>query len=124
MDIVDLDLSRVGVLKGRGMVGLSKHLCGAATDLALRCLVSTLHAPSGSDGVTMTAPRLCGVAIALCCHHQCSWSHLVGHEFLTDLGFSARDFHVISHMTSWAVCGIRPPHDEKGRRPNDKGSNL
>ncbi len=105
MDIVNLDLSRVEVLKGRGMVGVSKHLCGAATDLALRCLVSTLH--------EAMAMRVCGVAIALCCHHQCKWSQLVGHAFITGLGFSPGDFHVISHMTSWAVCGIRPSSEEK-----------
>ena len=53
-------------------------------------------------------PKLTGVVIALCCHHRCNWPHLVGKEFFTSLGFSPVDFHIISLMSSLAVCGIRP----------------
>ena len=53
-------------------------------------------------------PKLAGVLVALCCHHRCSWPHLVGKEFFTSLGFSPTDFHIISLMSSWAVCGMRP----------------
>ena len=78
------------------MVGVSKHLCGAATDLSLRCL-STL--PSGSD-------RLRGLMIALCCHHRCDWSSFVGKQFLKDQGFTRDDFDILVSMTSWATCGF------------------
>ena len=53
-------------------------------------------------------PKLAGIVIALCCHHRCNWPHLVGKEFFTSLGFSPADFHMISLMSSWAVCGVRP----------------
>ena len=33
-DLADVDLARVGTLKGRTCVGVAKHLCGSATDLA------------------------------------------------------------------------------------------
>lgn len=105
MDIADLDLSKVAAVEGCDVVAVSKHLCGAATDLTLRCLCE------GSK-VKM---ELRGIAIALCCHHRCSWQQLVGQDFLMQLGFGAADFHLLSHMTSWAVCGRRPPkHDEQG----------
>lgn len=102
---MDLDLSRVEALRGRGVVGIGKHLCGAATDFALRSIVSALHSDVSGRGLGM---RVCGLGVALCCHHRCSWEQLAGRDFLAELGFSAQDFHLISHMTSWAVCGQRP----------------
>ncbi|XP_053179081.1 tRNA:m(4)X modification enzyme TRM13 homolog [Scomber japonicus] len=43
VDIQHLDLSRVPQLRQKKLplVGVGKHLCGAATDLALRCLLET-----------------------------------------------------------------------------------
>lgn len=114
MDIMHLDLNQVEALKGRGVVGVGKHVCGAATDLALRSLVRLLSSDNDmgtkvNEGVAGPSTQLCGVAMALCCHHRCCWSQLVGREFLSELGFTPQDFHLISHMTSWAVCGTRPP---------------
>ena len=47
------------------------------------------------------------IVLALCCHHRCDWQTFTGKQFFTDLGLSARDFHLISSMTSWATCGTR-----------------
>ena len=66
---------------------------------------------SHSDSTNVPVP-VRGVVIALCCHHRCKWASFYGQEVLSDLGFTATDFHIISHMTSWAVCGIRPNHKE------------
>lgn len=106
MDIKDLDLSRVEAVKGRGYVGVGKHLCGGATDMALRCMLNPkLRAgPSGRG--------LRGVAIALCCHHRCTWAELAGSDYMAQLGFTPEDFVLMSHMTSWGVCGRRPPATE------------
>ncbi|XP_071328953.1 tRNA:m(4)X modification enzyme TRM13 homolog isoform X2 [Trachinotus anak] len=43
VDIQHLDLSKVPLLRQKKLplVGVGKHLCGAATDLALRCLLET-----------------------------------------------------------------------------------
>ena len=112
MDIEHLDLTMVDCLLANPdtehVVAVSKHLCGAATDLTLRCLVSGGFRRGESSQGTTSMPRLSGVLIALCCHHRCTWSQLVGKELFTDMGFSPVDFHMISHMTSWAVCGVRP----------------
>lgn len=49
------------------VVGIGKHLCGEATDLALRCLLGNGNG-AGPDGKS----RVGGVAIATCCHHRCN----------------------------------------------------
>ena len=55
-------------------------------------------------------PPLCvrGILVALCCHHRCCWKNFAGREFFIERGFSPIDFHLICHMTSWGVCGVRP----------------
>jgi len=73
-------------------VGLAKHLCGAATDLALRCCHRHLN-------------TIRGLAIATCCHHRCTWQHFVGRELFGELGFSGEEFELISMITGYAVCG-------------------
>lgn len=98
-DIKDLSLEHVKTVAHHidlPLVAISKHLCGVATDYALRCLVNT-HAQSCIKGGVM----------ALCCHHRCVWSEYCGKEYFCDLGFSARDFSIISLLSSWAVCGFR-----------------
>ena len=66
-DIGDLVLGKVPTVVRRGagvpLVGVSKHLCGGATDLALRCMAQ-LQAEEGGAG------RIGGIVIALCCHHR------------------------------------------------------
>ncbi|KAJ7993272.1 hypothetical protein DPEC_G00270720 [Dallia pectoralis] len=44
VDIQHLDLRKVPLLQEKGLpvIGVGKHLCGAATDLALQCLVGSL----------------------------------------------------------------------------------
>ncbi len=124
MDIEHLDLRKLECLNDgsnvKQVVAISKHLCGAATDLSLRCIVQTLlQKPSGasqecSSGINSCRQKLCGVLIALCCHHRCSWPQLVGRSFFERLGFTPVDFHLICHMSSWAVCGVRPPPKPTG----------
>ena len=100
VDIGDLHLGRaLDTLDTRGdtrgVVGVSKHLCGAATDLTLRCLAGTLP-----------ESNFRGLMIALCCHHRCDWNSYVGKQFLIDQGFSRSSFHLLVSMSSWATCGF------------------
>ncbi|XP_041783723.1 tRNA:m(4)X modification enzyme TRM13 homolog [Anopheles merus] len=98
-DIADLELHRVELIEagaGRsGVVGIGKHLCGAATDLALRCLVR-----SGTSGSSVR-----GCLFALCCHHRCDWRTFAGKRFLLESGITRAEFESIVRMVSWAVCG-------------------
>uniref|UniRef100_A0A1I8IH77 tRNA:m(4)X modification enzyme TRM13 n=2 Tax=Macrostomum lignano TaxID=282301 RepID=A0A1I8IH77_9PLAT len=110
-----------------GVTALGKHLCGAATDLALRCLAgldadaednnSGSHGCSDSKrariaGQLAEADRSAGVGpvggvIALCCHHRCLWSAYVGKRRMASLGIGPEDFHAISRMAGWATCASK-----------------
>lgn len=45
-----------------------------------------------------------GIAIALCCHHQCTWTAYTGKNFFKSCSLSVRDFQLISSLSSWGTC--------------------
>lgn len=107
VDIGDLFLGRVAPqVSGQkeSIVGVSKHLCGAATDLSLRCLTQTLGEVESELG---------GVLIALCCHHRCDWNPYVGKKFLEEQGFDEADFQLLTSLTSWCTCGSGKPRKKQ-----------
>nr|XP_058951821.1 tRNA:m(4)X modification enzyme TRM13 homolog [Pocillopora verrucosa] len=136
LDIKHLDLSKVPCIQNskQKVVAVSKHLCGAATDLTLRCLIETLgntqkqsdHDNSTKNDAYETRREdkrikldpnkrpVKGVILALCCHHCCSWPQYVGRPFLQNLGFTAEDFHLLCCLSSWATCGIRLRERRRG----------
>jgi len=102
-DIQDLCLAGLSPYltdQKESVVGISKHLCGAATDLAIRCMTQTLR---------NTCSDLVGILIALCCHHRCDWGHYVGKDFLLEQGFTEDDFPLLASITSWYTCGSGKP---------------
>ncbi|XP_056379326.1 tRNA:m(4)X modification enzyme TRM13 homolog isoform X2 [Hyla sarda] len=125
IDIQHLCLDRVPSLveKQLPVIGIGKHLCGAGTDLALRCLVHHYSNPDGEprckrsrtdaeQTVRAEPPYRChvdGIVIALCCHHRCDWQHYVGRDFFEKLGLGQREFGLFQRMSSWATCGARRP---------------
>ncbi|KAM9761967.1 tRNA:m(4)X modification enzyme TRM13 homolog [Menidia menidia] len=146
VDIQHLDLSRVP-LRQRGvlpLVGVGKHLCGAATDLALRCLLDTPGLepeaepphkrlrpsepgqPRPAEGPDPGAGPVLGLVVALCCHHRCEWQHYVGRPFFQQRGLGAAEFHAFCRMSSWATCGLRPTNQDApsqepaNQRPDDE----
>ncbi|XP_064371921.1 tRNA:m(4)X modification enzyme TRM13 homolog [Dromaius novaehollandiae] len=137
VDIQHLCLNKVPILEKKlPVVGIGKHLCGAATDLALRCLVesyttccdgenyepvpkrsksdktevasnsSTDNERNEEDTLENSKP-VAGIVIALCCHHRCDWTHYVGREFFKSVGLGPVEFHYYQRMSSWATCGMR-----------------
>ena len=89
------------------MIGVSKHLCGAATDLALLSVINSLD-----------LDRLGGLMIALCCHHRCDWDLFVGKEFLQGKGFNPGEFKLMCGLTSWATCGSGKPRQRQDKQQN------
>ncbi|EQC30576.1 hypothetical protein SDRG_11634 [Saprolegnia diclina VS20] len=102
IDIRHLNLAGMKEATETPLVCLSKHLCGVATDLSLRALATTLP-PVQANAMS---PDLHGLAIALCCHHACSWDDYVNPTYLKELGFSAADFKVLVSLSGWATCGM------------------
>ncbi|KAK9368601.1 methyltransferase TRM13-domain-containing protein [Lipomyces kononenkoae] len=113
-DIKDLDLRKEDNHQlrrrsdGKGnLVALSKHLCGAATDLTIQCLINYCKNRKDNDDDMMD---LAGIVIALCCRHRCSYSSYPL-EYLTKYtDIDPRGFEILCKMSSWAVCGRRPQH--------------
>lgn len=103
-DIMDFDLSNhewFGPEEEKHcVIGLAKHLCGSATDLAIRCCLETSRAwEEGNRHV------LQGFACAVCCHHLTNWESYENKRFWTDRGFTSTEFELVCWMTSWAICG-------------------
>eukprot|EP01012_Entosiphon_sulcatum_P038663 TRINITY_DN5035_c0_g1_i1.p1 TRINITY_DN5035_c0_g1~~TRINITY_DN5035_c0_g1_i1.p1 ORF type:complete len:438 (-),score=60.60 TRINITY_DN5035_c0_g1_i1:4-1317(-) len=101
-DLKDLWLPGVDTIRGQKCVVISKHLCGCATDLALRCM-------NNYDDKEESAPVIEGAAVALCCHHICTERAYVSTAFLHKAGISPATFLCIKQFSSWAVCNIREP---------------
>lgn len=127
MDIRDLDLARVDTFRAaRAVVAYGKHLCGAATDLALRCIHSWFGAHDGAER------DFCAVAIALCCFHCCEWRSYTGKAWLQSLGFTRDDFPLLRSLTSWntsnyplvsasdAAAAAAPAPGDHGFTPSEK----
>lgn len=98
------------------VVLVAKHLCGVATDLALRSL-QPLFATSDTSNTSTTTSSSgsssgdIGVAIATCCHHCCNWNDYVGTEWLTSIGFTREEFSLLRPMTGWQSM-LRPDRTE------------
>lgn len=108
-DIKDLDLvaePRLSSLENSDtqMVAISKHLCGAATDLTIQCLANY----SSSSRQANQIP-LAGALIALCCRQRCTYSTFPITRLPSSELVTSRGFKILTKMSSWAVCGRRRP---------------
>lgn len=110
LDIRDLYLSHLPSIddtqRSMQVVIISKHLCGGATDLALRCAV---------DGQRNTG-KVRAIVIALCCHHRLMWNEYVGKEFFHRNHFTPRDFSLIRSLASWCTSENRHRNSTEGKR--------
>uniref|UniRef100_T2M4R7 tRNA:m(4)X modification enzyme TRM13 n=1 Tax=Hydra vulgaris TaxID=6087 RepID=T2M4R7_HYDVU len=113
IDIQHLNLEKVESLcnSSQSIVGIGKHVCGAATDLTLKCLFDSSSNISENDEPpkkrkTNLKSRVHSCLFALCCYHCCTWPTYVGRDFFIRKGFTAYDFNIISKMVGWATCGF------------------
>lgn len=118
-DIADFDISKHHLIQtARKIVGLGKHLCGAATDFAIRCSIHGNNVAQANGN----GPKTIAIIIALCCHHRCEWKHLIGKEFFIENEISVREFIIITKMVGWAICGTgmsRARRNEIEKKRND-----
>ena len=98
MDIKNLYLSEIDLIKDCDEVILyGKHLCGAATDFALRSLKRSLNEEKKKFKVLF---------LAVCCHHYCDWETFCGKRYFKNLKLTRKQFYIIRNLTSWATCGV------------------
>lgn len=104
IDIKDLNVDKfLEDINPKEVVVISKHLCGAATDLTLKLILN-------SSLLNSDAPRFNGLLIAMCCRHVCSYDQLLpqSRQYLKKKGFeSESSFRILKKIVSWAVCGQR-----------------
>ncbi|KAJ3051931.1 tRNA:m(4)X modification enzyme TRM13 [Rhizophlyctis rosea] len=104
MDIKDLNLTMHPTANGSHLIAYSKHLCGAATDLTLRCL---------GNFVKSSENHLEGVVIALCCHQICKHDIYINPEYLNEVGIGGEEFPLLCVISTWATCGRRKPEADE-----------
>ncbi|KAG7821438.1 hypothetical protein KL909_004325 [Ogataea angusta] len=119
-DIKDLDLATaVRSLENPGkVVGFSKHLCGTATDLTLRCLLNAQRDPEF---------QFSGFLVAMCCRHACKYNWLLeeSRAYLKEnFGIGQQEFVYLSKMACWATSGVRPGMSENDGADHFTGLNL
>ncbi|KAH3672138.1 hypothetical protein WICPIJ_010132 [Wickerhamomyces pijperi] len=104
IDIKDLYIDNIITeqFQSKKFVAISKHLCGAATDLTLQCLLNSKQLNEGQ--------RFGGMIVAMCCRHCCDYTmlHSLSREYLSDLGIDETGFKHLKKFASWAVNGRRP----------------
>lgn len=100
IDIKDLALDKAIDTSYDKMFAISKHLCGVATDLTLRCCLNSVKF-SSTDRV---------IAIAMCCRHCCVYDQLLpeSKQYLSRFDITRYEFeNYLIKLTSWATCGKR-----------------
>lgn len=112
IDIKDLKIDPL-VENNRDYVAVSKHLCGVATDLTLRCIANSTTLNEHA--------RLKGLCIAMCCRHVCDADQYVNRLYIeTFLEKYSKDtsvnynsfFTSLRKICSWATSGRREGSDE------------
>lgn len=101
-DISDFDIRRYELIqRSKQIVGVSKHLCGVATDFTIRCILNG----NKQHANVKDSPKTIAFIIALCCHHRCNWQPFAGKEFFIQNNISEKEFVIITKMVGWAICG-------------------
>ncbi|KAJ8728487.1 hypothetical protein PYW07_006183 [Mythimna separata] len=109
-DLAHVALQRVPqVAASDAVLGLAKHLCGVATDYALRCMTA--------EGVLH---KTRGLLLATCCHHRCERAAFFANDQLQELGISGEEFNVMLGIVSWATCGDGRPRRAAADQPPDQ----
>ena len=107
IDIRHLYLPGVEELRGAAVTAVGKHVCGAATDLMLRCMVAPAGHNPDAAGVECSPCHeeleCRGIGVALCCHHLCNWDDYVNRGFVTRAGLTPADFGAVCRLSCWAT---------------------
>lgn len=102
IDIKDLNADNIisnEFKNGKKFVAISKHLCGAATDLTIQCILRN----------EILKERFEGMIVAMCCRHCCDYN-MLSEESKTYLLLRNIDevgFKHLMKFASWAVNGRR-----------------
>ena len=115
MGVEDCSLGamRDAIAPGRRIVVLAKHLCGRASDYALRAIAAAADDPLGPP---------VAVVLGTCCHHRCDWQAYPARDYLASLqcGDAPADFVRLCRLSSSGVDATDDsPRADAGRRAKD-----
>jgi tRNA:m4X modification enzyme len=88
-------------------LGISKHLCGVATDLTLRCLINLSKDLIDNKFLL----KFNGCLVAMCCRHCCKHEWLLedSKKYLQEnFDINASNFIYLRKMFAWATNGVKP----------------
>ena len=113
-DILNFNINVLGDVltefeKPLKLIGVSKHMCGGATDLSINSLMRL----EGEKGI------LTGLFMVPCCHHLCTLNCYPDPEFLLSLGLKKEEIPIFFKMSSWAVTSL---YDEEEKEKKAIGS--
>eukprot|EP00941_MAST-03F_sp_MAST-3F-sp1_P005261 g5261.t1 len=114
-DIRNVSVNKIQEIQKCGsesnLIFTSKHLCGPALELALRC------ASEASQNKYSTK-----VVFGTCCHHLLSYNTCYK-NFFDVSGFSANDVDVMAKATSWATLSLKTKHHSSDEKKKEVGEN-
>lgn len=112
MDLKDFYLNKVDLIENsKNYLLYGKHLCGVATDYALRALKRSIEDSAKNNEEI----KFSGLVLAVCCHNQCVWESFCGKKFFEELNIDSKMFYIIRSMTSWYVtCSEANKQTEEG----------
>lgn len=118
MDIRDLDLTQhlPPLASKSDVVGISKHLCGAAFDLTLSALDDyNCHVDVEAKVQAASAPQARAPFLLVpCCHYLCTYEDFAGKECLARFGIGRSEFEALAAVTQWATIKVAdecPPQE-------------
>ncbi|CCF57163.1 hypothetical protein KAFR_0C01700 [Kazachstania africana CBS 2517] len=104
IDIKDLKIDEILDVSHNHAI-ISKHLCGVATDLTLKCIFNN----------PILKKSINAICIAMCCRHVCNAHDYINPSYIKDLmsshetGLSYEEFfYCLTKMCSWATSGRSP----------------
>eukprot|EP00943_MAST-04B_sp_MAST-4B-sp1_P000501 g501.t1 len=119
---VNNDISNVNLnlyMRTKKSCAVGKHLCGAATDLSLKCYSNAmLSANNDSNNKNATSIdgtnqkqqpndeiRISGsLAFAMCCHHLCTFDTFINRELLQKYGIERGEFLLLRRLATKCRC--------------------
>lgn len=119
IDIKDLYIDQIVESEfnnDKEFVGVSKHLCGAATDLTIQCILRN----------PVLNSKFKGMIVAMCCRHCCDYNmlHKDTKKFLADLDIQHEGFKHLMKFASWAVNGRRPGMSDDDGTDHSSGMTI
>ncbi|RCH92865.1 tRNA:m(4)X modification enzyme TRM13, partial [Rhizopus stolonifer] len=125
MDIKDLQLAKVECIADneKKVVAFSKHLCGCATDITLKCLMNYVE---HEKSLGRSEP-ISGIVIAVCCHQLCRYEMYPNTEYLESIQMDKTEFERMCKMSSWGISGEREDQKddtEENAEENEHGESF